>query len=198
MFSDAGPDVRWIGNERGVAGDTNWSTMDPDAVPYPGADGAGIIAALQNGDPDGTRVAPRRDRRVDPAGLVLSPGRRREGEDGGSARGPVLHVGGPELEAAAQRAADARGSAARDGRGTTRGNGGARLDTLTRLDLARGRALRAMTTTGDRSAMFELDLGRDSTIAIVGPARRISQHGQAVSTLPWSRARRMPRAGDWR
>ena len=54
MFSDAGPDIRWIGNERGSAGDTNWSTMNPDAVPYPGADGPGIIAALQNGDPDGT------------------------------------------------------------------------------------------------------------------------------------------------
>lgn len=54
MFSDAGPDVRWIGNERGAAGDTNWSTMDPNAVPYPGADGPGIIAALQNGDPNGT------------------------------------------------------------------------------------------------------------------------------------------------
>ena len=54
MFSDAGPDVRWIGNERGSAGETNWSTMNPDAVPYPGADGPGIIAALQNGDADGT------------------------------------------------------------------------------------------------------------------------------------------------
>ena len=54
IFSDAGPDVRWIGNERGVAGDTNWSMMNPDAVPYPGADGPGIIAALQNGDPNGT------------------------------------------------------------------------------------------------------------------------------------------------
>jgi alpha-L-fucosidase len=54
IFSDAGPDIRWIGNERGVAGDTNWSTMNPDAVPYPGADGPGIIAALQNGDPAGT------------------------------------------------------------------------------------------------------------------------------------------------
>ena len=54
MFSDAGPDIRWIGNERGSAGDTNWSTMNPDAVPYPGADGPGIIAALQNGDPAGT------------------------------------------------------------------------------------------------------------------------------------------------
>lgn len=54
IFSDAGPDVRWIGNERGVAGDTNWSTMDPAAVPYPGADGPHIVAALQNGDPRGS------------------------------------------------------------------------------------------------------------------------------------------------
>ena len=54
IFSDAGPDVRWIGNERGVAGETSWSTMDSTAVPYPGADGPGIIAALQNGDPNGT------------------------------------------------------------------------------------------------------------------------------------------------
>ena len=54
IFSDAGPDVRWIGNERGVAGETSWSTMDSAAVPYPGADGPGIIAALQNGDPNGT------------------------------------------------------------------------------------------------------------------------------------------------
>jgi alpha-L-fucosidase len=54
IFSDAGPDVRWCGNERGTAGDPNWSTVDPAAVPYPGADGPGIIAALQHGDPQGT------------------------------------------------------------------------------------------------------------------------------------------------
>lgn len=36
MFSDAGPDVRWIGNERGVAGETCWSTIDPASVPYAG------------------------------------------------------------------------------------------------------------------------------------------------------------------
>src|SRR2546430_5392633 len=52
-FSDAGPDVRWCGNEAGVAGDPNWSTMDPAAVPYPGASGDAVIAALQHGDPGG-------------------------------------------------------------------------------------------------------------------------------------------------
>ena len=54
MFSDAGPDIRWMGNERGVAGDPNWCAMDPKAVPYPGADGPQIISALQHGIPSGT------------------------------------------------------------------------------------------------------------------------------------------------
>jgi alpha-L-fucosidase len=54
MFSDAGPDVRWCGNENGSAGDPNWSTVDPSAVPYPGASGPGVSAALQHGDPNGT------------------------------------------------------------------------------------------------------------------------------------------------
>ncbi|HEX5004421.1 MAG TPA: alpha-L-fucosidase [Gemmatimonadales bacterium] len=54
IFSDAGPDVRWIGNERGVAGDPNWSTVNPAVVPYPGATGDDVIAMLQHGDPDGT------------------------------------------------------------------------------------------------------------------------------------------------
>ena len=54
MFSDAGPDIRWCGNEAGAAGDPNWSTMDPAAVPYPGAPGDAVIAALQHGDPHGS------------------------------------------------------------------------------------------------------------------------------------------------
>jgi alpha-L-fucosidase len=29
IFSDVGPDVRWVGNERGIAGDPCWSTYDP-------------------------------------------------------------------------------------------------------------------------------------------------------------------------
>jgi alpha-L-fucosidase len=54
IFSDAGPDIRWIGNERGVAGDTNWSTVDPSVVPYPGATGDAVMHMLQDGDPNGT------------------------------------------------------------------------------------------------------------------------------------------------
>src|SRR6266550_3840989 len=54
MFSDAGPDVRWCGNEKGIAGDPNWSTVNPDVVTFPGADGPGITDALQHGDRDGT------------------------------------------------------------------------------------------------------------------------------------------------
>jgi len=54
IFSDAGPDVRWIGNERGVAGDPNWSTVDPTAVPVPGLAGEEVIRSLRHGDADGT------------------------------------------------------------------------------------------------------------------------------------------------
>ena len=54
MFSDAGPDVRWCGNEKGVAGDPNWSTVDPAAVTYPGASGPGVTRALLHGDPSGS------------------------------------------------------------------------------------------------------------------------------------------------
>ena len=54
MFSDAGPDVRWIGNERGVAGETNWSTVDPSIVPVPGLSGDEVMRSLQEGDRDGS------------------------------------------------------------------------------------------------------------------------------------------------
>lgn len=35
MFSDGGPDIRWMGNERGYAADPNWSTVK-SGVFYPG------------------------------------------------------------------------------------------------------------------------------------------------------------------
>jgi len=54
MFSDAGPDVRWCGNENGSAGEPNWSTVNPEIVTFPGQSGPGIEDALQHGDPNGT------------------------------------------------------------------------------------------------------------------------------------------------
>jgi alpha-L-fucosidase len=53
IFSDAGPDVRWIGNERGVAGETNWSTVEPSIVPVPGLSGNEVMRSLTQGDRDG-------------------------------------------------------------------------------------------------------------------------------------------------
>jgi alpha-L-fucosidase len=53
MFSDAGPDVRWCGNELGIAGDPNWSMIDPASVPEPGVSGEQVTAALQHGDSAG-------------------------------------------------------------------------------------------------------------------------------------------------
>jgi alpha-L-fucosidase len=35
IFGDVGPDVRWVGNEEGHAGETSWATYDPQA-PEPG------------------------------------------------------------------------------------------------------------------------------------------------------------------
>jgi alpha-L-fucosidase len=32
FFSDAGPGVRWVGNERGIAGQTNWNTITTDTL----------------------------------------------------------------------------------------------------------------------------------------------------------------------
>jgi alpha-L-fucosidase len=50
MFSDAGPDVRWCGNESGTAGDPNWSSVNPNVVTFPGENGPGVNDALQHGD----------------------------------------------------------------------------------------------------------------------------------------------------
>jgi alpha-L-fucosidase len=54
IFSDAGPDVRWVGNERGVAGETCWATLNRnDFVP-----GRADEARLNHGDRPGTDWVP--------------------------------------------------------------------------------------------------------------------------------------------
>ncbi len=49
IFSDGGPDIRWIGNEHGFAGETNWSMLNTDGVVI----GAADQAYLNSGDPNG-------------------------------------------------------------------------------------------------------------------------------------------------
>lgn len=54
IFSDAGPDVRWVGNERGIAGDPCWATLDrEDFVP-----GRADEARLNQGDRPGAHWVP--------------------------------------------------------------------------------------------------------------------------------------------
>ena len=51
IFSDGGPDIRWVGNERGYASETCWAMVRPEGV-YPG-----IVPdrkQLSQGDPNGT------------------------------------------------------------------------------------------------------------------------------------------------
>ena len=51
IFSDAGPDIHWIGNEKGFAGENFWSTITQDSLTI---GGAGQEYYLNNGDPAGT------------------------------------------------------------------------------------------------------------------------------------------------
>ncbi len=55
FFSDAGPDIRWCGNESGFAGETNWCLINPDTL-YAGK--SGIEGLLNSGSADGTRWIP--------------------------------------------------------------------------------------------------------------------------------------------
>ena len=54
LFSDAGPDVRWVGNERGIAADPSWSTLNRDDF----APGIADEARLNRGDRPGSHWVP--------------------------------------------------------------------------------------------------------------------------------------------
>jgi alpha-L-fucosidase len=55
FFSDAGPGVRWVGNERGIAGETNWASITPDTL-YAGK--PGIEKLLNQGAENGSSWIP--------------------------------------------------------------------------------------------------------------------------------------------
>ncbi|KDP22366.1 hypothetical protein JCGZ_26197 [Jatropha curcas] len=55
IFSDAGPDVRWVGNENGFASSTCWSTINRTSLSI---GNASIVDYLNTGDPKGTDWVP--------------------------------------------------------------------------------------------------------------------------------------------
>jgi alpha-L-fucosidase len=54
MFSDAGPDIRWVGNESGDGSETNWAALRRDEF----SPGLADRAALASGQRDGTHWVP--------------------------------------------------------------------------------------------------------------------------------------------
>ncbi len=178
MFSDAGPDVRWCGNENGVAGDPNWSTMDPTIVTYPGADGPGVSDALLHGDPDGTVWRPAE---VD---VSIRPGWfNHEAEDSrvrsvdslvnlyfsSVGRNGKLLLNVPPTKSGWLHTVDvARLTGFRE-----------RLNAMFAHDLA-ATARRAWRVTGPRSAELEIDLGTPTPVSIVRLKEEIAR-GQSVT-----------------
>jgi len=55
FFSDAGPDIRWCGNERGFVNETNWNSINTDTL-YAGK--GGITEILNTGSEDGDKWIP--------------------------------------------------------------------------------------------------------------------------------------------
>ena len=178
MFSDAGPDVRWCGNEAGVAGDPNWSSVDPAAVPYPGASGGAVIAALQHGDPHGavwrpaetdTSIRPgwfyhaAEDERVKPVDQLVGIWLKSVG------RNSKLLLNVPPTRDGVLHATDvARLAQLR-----------AHLTSLFAEDFAAGRPV-DWRVTGRRTAVAHVDLGKAVTIGLARLEEDIAR-GQCVA-----------------
>ncbi|HEV8265736.1 MAG TPA: alpha-L-fucosidase [Gemmatimonadales bacterium] len=190
MFSDAGPDVRWCGNEAGVAGDPNWSTVDPAAVPFPGASGDAVIAALQHGDPRGSVWRPAEtDTSIRPGwfhhpaedGRVKSVDQLADTWFTSVGRNSKLLLNVPPTREGLLHATDvARLAALR-----------AHLTTLFADDVAAGRPVRWRSTGSE--AVAEVDLGRTVTVGTIRLEEDIA-HGQFVARY----AVHGTVDGDWR
>ncbi len=178
MFSDAGPDVRWCGNEKGMAGYPNWAMIDPAAVPYPGADSPAVTRALLHGDAHGSVWRPAE------ADVSIRPGWfHHVAEDDKVKSVDVLNeiwfnsVG---------RNSKLLLNVPPTHEGLFHTNDVARLrewrtsrDALFAHDLAAGKKV-VWEKTGERSAIAEIDLGAAQPIGIVRLAEDIAQ-GQRMA-----------------
>jgi alpha-L-fucosidase len=178
IFSDAGPDVRWIGNENGVAGETNWSTVDPRVVPVPGTTGRAAMQMLREGDPNGTVWRPgETDVSIRPGWFhhpaedarVKSAGQLKELYFTSVGRNSKLLLNVPPTRQGLLHETDIKNLAAMKALvGDTLGH-----------DLLRGRSL-TWRSSGARSAIGEIDLGRTREVQLVDLAEDIPR-GQIVS-----------------
>jgi len=178
IFSDAGPDIRWIGNERGVAGDTNWSTVDPEVVQYPGASGDAVMRMLREGDPNGSVWRPgETDVSIRPGWFhhAAEDGRVKSVDDlvsifytsVGHNSKLLLNVP-PTREGVLHDTDVARLASTRSA-----------LDSMFAEDLAAGHAAR-WTSTGPRSARLDIDLGKEFAFSIADLREDVTR-GQSVS-----------------
>ncbi|MFI5279725.1 MAG: alpha-L-fucosidase [Gemmatimonadales bacterium] len=178
IFSDAGPDVRWIGNEDGAAGDTNWSAVDPDVVPFPGASGDAVTRMLQQGDPAGTVWRPgETDVSIRPGWFhhpaeddrVKTVDRLVEIFFSSVGRNSKLLLNVPPTREGLLHATDvARLSGLRE-----------RLAAMFQRNLAT-RAPQTWRVTGERTAELVVNLGRPASLAVADCREDITQ-GQVIS-----------------
>jgi alpha-L-fucosidase len=191
IFSDAGPDVRWIGNERGVAGDTNWSTVDPAVVPFPGASGDAVMQMLQRGDPSGSAWRPgETDVSIRPGWFhhAAEDARVKSVDDltrlyfTSVGRNSKLLLNVPPTRDGLLHDTDVAHLAGMR----------ARLDSMFGNDLAKGVSV-AWRPNGDRQATAELDLGNVKTIAVSDLREDVTQ-GQTIARY----ALEGERDGTWR
>ena len=116
IFSDVGPDVRWVGNERGIAGDPCWATYDPVAMDG-GAASPGDVRDKESpvGHRKGTHWLPAE------CDVSIRPGWFWHEKENSRVKTPaqlielVLPVGRPRRESAVERTAESRRAAERRG-----------------------------------------------------------------------------------
>ena len=191
MFSDAGPDVRWCGNEKGLAGYPNWASVDPAKVPYPGADSPAVTDALLHGDADGSVWRPAE------ADVSIRPGWFYHAAENDQVKSiealneiwfsSVGHNSKLLLNVPPTR------------EGVFHANDVARLrewrkvrEAMFAHDLAASKKV-SWRKTGERSAVAEIELGEPASVGIVRLAEDVAQ-GQRVSRYVLHGAA----DGDWK
>jgi alpha-L-fucosidase len=178
MFSDAGPDVRWCGNEKGSGGDPNWSTVNPEAVKFPGASGPGVISALQHGDPEGAVWRPAE------ADTSIRPGWFHHPAEDGRVRTEEQLVDLYSQSVGRNAKLLLNVPPTRDGvlhdvdvRALTRFS--EQLTLVFLEDAAAGRRV-AWRRTGEKTATADIELAKPTQVAIVRIEENIT-HGQSIA-----------------